>query len=466
MIRSSLISVMLRGELMTELLNKFRLELREFAKLAIIHILKFSPKVMMGVDVVELNVNTVTELDEAIPEKWEAGLRADAERMTFWGPNFEGSEGSGMPIIRKDDFVTEPGDVIHIQVFSPLAQTGVSGNTTLAGQEEQFVLGQFDVSADWVRHAVAFTKRATRRAIFDAAQTSRRALSKWMAKNIDDDMFQQMIRTESPSNLFAGNVADADSLGSSNVFTPDEIDRVKLQLQSQGSLPFDVIMDNGQERPMYGVVISEVSEYQLKSNSTWNQAQRDAGIRGEKNKIFTGAMGTYNGVIIYTQNTIQVSNKKWGSYIRPEARLSGSHNNSTTTITVGGSNTNIDYTEYFPQSGTFNILIDEEIMTVSASTNSTFTVTRGAEGTSAATHADGAVVALASASVERETAIAFGAESMVRTWAVLPTNQNELQDYRFKFGIGIEASYGQDAVVDAISSIANYLLLDVAAPRP
>jgi uncharacterized protein DUF4043 len=234
-------------------------------------------------------------------------------------------------------------------------------------------------------------------------------------------------------------------------------------------LPFDVSMDNGQERPMYGVVISEVSEYQLKSNSTWNQAQRDAGIRGEKNKIFTGALGIYNGVIIYVLPTIQVSHYKWGSFLRPEARLNGSHSDSVTTITVGGSDSSVDYTEYFPQSGTNYVLIEDEIISFTGNTNQTLTgATRPAtgSGTTAASHADGKMVALASLSVERERAIAFGSEMAVRTWAVLPTNQNELQDYRFKFGIGIEAAYGQRAVLDARSTIPNYVLLNVAAPRP
>src|SRR3990167_8852089 len=307
------------------------------------------PTIAGGTDVAELNVTTVTELDSAIPDLWTPKLRADAERMTFWGPNFEGVEGSGKPIIRRDDFTKSPGDTIHIQVFRPLARAGVTGNTTLSGTEEQLALGQFDLTADWVRHAVAFNKRATRR-----------ALAKWMAKTIDDDMFEQLIITETAqTTLFAGNVASVASLGSSNVFTPDEIDRAKLQLMSLGALPFDVAMDNGQERPMYGIVVSEVSEYQLKSNSTWNQAQRDAGIRGEKNKIFTGALGIYNGVIIYVLPTIQVSHYKWGSFLRPEARLNGSHSAAITTITVGGSDTSVDYTEYFPQSGTNNVLIDD-----------------------------------------------------------------------------------------------------------
>ena len=428
------------------------------------------PRIAGGADVAEMNVTTVTELDAAIPEKWIPELRADTDRSTFWGPTFEGREGSGKPIIRRDDFTKEPGDTINVQTFRALARPGVTGNTTLTGAEEQLAIGQFTLTADWVRHAVSFNRRATRRVVFNSARVAQRALAKWLGKTIDDDMDERLIVTESPTTLQAGNVASVASLGSSNVFTPDEIDRCKLSLISLGALPFDVMMDNGQERPMFGIVISEVSEYQLKSNPVWTQAQRDGGVRGEKNKLFTGALGLYNGVIVYVNTNVESGTRKWGSFRKPEARVSGTHTASITTITVGGSDSTVDYTEYFPQSGTYNLHVRNsngtEIMTASANANATFTVTRGAQGTTGIALVDGDRITLASNAVPRERVLCFGAEVAVRTWAVLPQMQNELQDYRFKFGIGIEAAYGQRAVLDSRSAIPNYVLLNVAAPRP
>lgn len=387
--------------------------------------------------------------------------------MTFWGPNLEGSEGSGKPIVRRDDFTREPGDTIRVQTISPLARNGVTGNTTLTGVEEQFSLGQFSLTADWFRHAVSFNRRATRRVVFDSANVTRPLLAKWAAKKIDDEAFKRLVETETAqTTLQAGDVAAAANLGGSNVFTPDEIDRMKLSLQSLGALPFGVIMDNGQERPMFGVVISEVSEYQLKANNTWNQALREAEIRGQKNRLWTGALGMWNGVIVYTHPTVRASHYKWGSYLRPEARVNGAHSSAITTITVGGSDTGqTDYTDYFPSSG--NLLIGDEIIAYTGVTNGTFTgCTRGAQGTTAAALTDGQLVALASNSVERERALMFGSEALVRTWAVLPTNRNEIQDFGFKFGIGIEMAFGHKAVEDRRNSITNYLLLNVAAPRP
>jgi hypothetical protein len=66
--------------------------------------------------------------------------------------------------------------------------------------------------------------------------------------------------------------------------------------------------------------------------------------------------------------------------------LNGSITNSATSITVSGHST-------FPSSAQFRIKIDNEIMIVTggAGTN-TWTVTRGAEGTIARSHADGAIV--------------------------------------------------------------------------
>jgi hypothetical protein len=61
--------------------------------------------------------------------------------------------------------------------------------------------------------------------------------------------------------------------------------------------------------------------------------------------------------------------------------LNGSINNSVTSIVVASSSG-------FPSTGNFRIIIDSEIMLVTAVSGTTWTVTRGYEGTSAASHVD------------------------------------------------------------------------------
>jgi hypothetical protein len=71
-------------------------------------------------------------------------------------------------------------------------------------------------------------------------------------------------------------------------------------------------------------------------------------------------------------------------------------NNATSTLASGINNsvTSLDVASAsaFPSSGNFRIIIDSEIMLVTAVSTNTFTVTRAAEGTAAASHSSGATV--------------------------------------------------------------------------
>ncbi len=68
-----------------------------------------------------------------------------------------------------------------------------------------------------------------------------------------------------------------------------------------------------------------------------------------------------------------------------QTTLNGGINNSVTSLIVTSATT-------FPAGGQFRILIDAEILLVTAVSSNTFTVTRGAEGSSAASHLTGALV--------------------------------------------------------------------------
>jgi N4-gp56 family major capsid protein len=61
-------------------------------------------------------------------------------------------------------------------------------------------------------------------------------------------------------------------------------------------------MENGEE--YFGLVLHPYTVMTLKESSAWQQAQRDANVRGEGNPLFTGAAGVWDGVIIYTSNRV------------------------------------------------------------------------------------------------------------------------------------------------------------------
>lgn len=90
-------------------------------------------------------------------------------------------------------------------------------------------------------------------------------------------------------------------------------------------------------------------------------------------------------------------------------------NNASTTLSVAITTTNetsisVTSATGFPALAQFRVLIDSELMVVTAGAGTTtWTVTRGAEGTTAATHPSGATVT----HVLTAAALAGAAESMV-----------------------------------------------------
>lgn len=415
-----------------------------------------------GTDVVEVNATTASDLDYAIPELWDTKIRLDAVKQAFWGSRFEGAQGSKMPIITNSDFTKSAGDVIHFQTMKRLKGAGVTGSTTLAGSEEKLSLGQFDLTVEWLRHAVGFDKRGTKRANFDAVMVAGDELADWLARKIDDSMFEELVSSESPTTLYSGGKLSEATLTSTDVFNTDSLDRVKLALIRKGAIPFQVKSIGGTTLKYFGIVIDSVDAYNLRGDEAWFAAQRDANLRGLDNPIFSGALGIYNGMIVYEFANVA---GEQGTWLRPEATLSaviGASGAATVTVTVD-SNTAIDGTKYFPSTGT--IRVGTEDLTYTSKTVNTFVVAaggRGANGTVAAAHSVDDIVTGRNITSQ----IGFGAEIAVRGWGLYPRKTKEVQDYGFRFGVGIEAVYGQQAIKDSNGNIPNYVLMKSYAANP
>jgi N4-gp56 family major capsid protein len=227
-----------------------------------------------------------------------------AQRQMFWS-KFEGPEGSGMPVIRKDDLSKDAGDVIHIQTVKNLTGAGVTGESTLQGNEERLSLTQTDLSIDWFRHAVAISKRSKKRINFDfVVQAAQPLLSYHIAKTMDDAIFTEF--GTATTALYAGDATSTATLDASDTLSTTTLDKIKTYLDSNLAMPLR--LENGNQ--YYGIIIHPYDAYNLRQDSTWSQAQRDANLRGETNPIFSGALGVYNGMIVYANTGVSNSSNK------------------------------------------------------------------------------------------------------------------------------------------------------------
>lgn len=418
---------------------------------------------------VAMNSDSDSDLDYNIPEIWEKRMRYDASRKSFWG-NKKGGQGSEKPIIEKEDFVNQAGDVIHIQVMSELYGPGVTGETSLRGAEDKLNTGQFNVTVDWLRKAVATTKKVKKVVNFEVFQEARVRLSNWLARELDAQVFSQLVSNTSDT-LYAGNATSTATLGADDTFTTQELDKIKLALQRKGALPLSVSKKNGQMVSRYGVVISEVDEYNLRGDDRWLAAVQHARARTEDNPIFSGEPVEWNGLFVWTLEGVKAAGCLQGSPLRPECLLytDGAATALTaiaTTILVGSAAASSagqqkQFTTFFSSTGT--IKIDSEQITYTGVTYRSFTgCTRGAGGTAAVTHAEGSLITQNDVS----KAIGFGAEVCAFAWGQHPKRVEDTDDYGFVTGIGIETLYGVKAIEDSDGNMPNYLIMENKSTNP
>ncbi len=228
-----------------------------------------------------------------IPVLYGAMILKQALKETFWD-KFTGLEGSGMPIIKKTELTGQPGNTLRIHTVKKLTGTGVTGNTTLRGTEENLGFDYQDVTIDQLRHATSNYIMTDEQSIYDLGSLSKVALSDWLSGKLDDNMFTTL--TTSPDNIiYGGNATGINDIDATDKLTTTVISKAKVKAKQLLIKPAFTI--NGQA--FYGMVIDEFQAYDLKGDTVWTQANREAMPRGMDNPLFTGALGHWDGVVLY-----------------------------------------------------------------------------------------------------------------------------------------------------------------------
>jgi len=228
-----------------------------------------------------------------VPILYGAMILRQALLDTFWD-KFTGPEGSGKPIIQKSDLTSQPGNTIRIHTVKKLVAAGVTGNTTLRGTEENLGFDYQDVSVDQLRHATSNYIMTDEQSIYDLGNLSKVALAEWLSGKLDDHLFT--VLTTAPDNvIYGGNATGINDIDSTDKLTTTVISKARVKAKQLLIKPAFVI--NGQS--YYGMVIDEFQAYDLKGDTVWTQANREAMPPGMDNPLFTGALGHWDGVVLY-----------------------------------------------------------------------------------------------------------------------------------------------------------------------
>jgi len=230
------------------------------------------------------------------------------------------------------------GDAITFNLVGALTGSGVTGASTLEGNEEQQNYYGQRLVIDQLRNAVRVPWTSEMRTMFDQMAAGRGNLTTWLAQEIENDFFQQMsaIITGAATQVLYGAASEAQkdqwsddnedrvlygaatsnldgsggsgSSGNDNSdslltidttndqLTTNQISLAKRLAQLADPKIRPIRIEGGEE--YYVMFAHNYCIRDLKNSTAWQQAQREAMQRGRNNPIFTGMAGIWDGVIV------------------------------------------------------------------------------------------------------------------------------------------------------------------------
>lgn len=221
------------------------------------------------------------------------------------------SESMNSIVWNKKNLMKEQGDKITfgLTTTDPSDHAGVSGSTTLEGNEVALEFGDFNVELEVYRQAVASNIKSKKRTSFNLSAEEEEFLRKWYVSKLDDLHFSAAYASTTLNCYMNGSsgftVGSSAATGIAAVtaaagkLTPDLISQaVVVAKTGNGGAHYRIEPINVDGKSLYVLVVSEDTMYDLRSNSVMQQANRDALERGKSNPLFRNDDLIYNGVLI------------------------------------------------------------------------------------------------------------------------------------------------------------------------
>lgn len=253
---------------------------------------------------------------------WSEKLYREALKETYIG-KFIGNTSSSL-IQLLTDTQKGSGDKITFGLRMQLNQAGVSGDSTLEGNEEALSFYNDSIFIDQLRNAVRSQGRMSEQRVpYNMREESMMALKDWMSNAMDTGFFNQicgntgetdtkktgMQAAVAPTTLIVGGGHSTEaslSATTTHAITLRDLD-IAVARAKVASPVFKPLRIKGED--YYVAFVHPYQTYQLRgqtSSGQWADIQK-AAIQGGNisgNPIFTGALGVYNGVVLHESSRI------------------------------------------------------------------------------------------------------------------------------------------------------------------
>jgi len=281
---------------------------------------------------------------------WASELLRESNGQLFW-KSMMAEEGGIITVNNELKRINGADQAIH-KLLPELKGTGVTGGSTLRGNEESMAAQYIKLNIGRVRNAVISSgKLSDQRSVIDFRKEAKTSLATWRATIFDELMFltmsgvsynlncngatrvvlpgQQSLATldfaadvsaptanrhfnaAGAAGITAGNTATIDA---TSLITYDGILDLVAEVKTQRVKPLRVM-----DRPCYVLVLHPKQFAQLKKDSKFNLALVQGAQRGMDNPVFTGAEAiTVDGLIVKVNDRVFNTTKaaagsKWGA---------------------------------------------------------------------------------------------------------------------------------------------------------
>ena len=245
---------------------------------------------------------TTSVTSNLVAKLWSKELWQDVQDEMFWTTHGLVGEGPNYVIQKITDLKKQPGDTVYFGLTAKLSGSGVSGDSTLEGNEESISSYAQSVTVNQIRNAVRIAgKFEEQKACYDMRKDAKEKLKIWLAETIQDQFFTTL-GTSPTSGRLVYCSADHTSIGdfdSDDKLSTAYISKAKriAMMASPRVRPINV-----KGKPHYIMVVHPYAARDLRADSTWLAAQEYAGLRGEENPLFSGALGVWDGVVRETSD--------------------------------------------------------------------------------------------------------------------------------------------------------------------
>jgi N4-gp56 family major capsid protein len=259
------------------------------------------------------------------PQQWDDEFFTDYVRSSRYRRYMGTSEASIIQL--KEDLTKKKGDTVTFALVNELTGDGVTGNTTLKGNEERLNSRSHAVAVDVLRHAVAVDDWDVQKSVIDLRNACRVQIREWAQKKLRDaitdglgqiDGVKFSTATNANRNTWysnnvdrivvgtaaaaaQGTFASAISLSTTAQLTPNTLSLMK-RLAQMASPKIKPVYVKEMDQEWYVAFVGPLAWRDLtEDNPTTNVltlANRDARVRGMDNPLFTGDSLVWDGIII------------------------------------------------------------------------------------------------------------------------------------------------------------------------